>query len=51
MAKGNATFASPEIERSVQPGDAIFVKRNTPHKFTGMSEYFAVWAVIYGDAQ
>lgn len=45
---GTARFVTPEIDRSIGPGDLLFVPAHSEHRFEDMSEAFSCWVLFYG---
>ena len=45
---GTARFVTPALDRSVGPGDLLFVPAHSDHRFEDMAESFCCWVLFYG---
>lgn len=48
VQRGSSWFVSEGKRHAFGPGDAIFVKANTAHRFEAFTEDLELWAVFYG---
>ena len=51
VAAGSATLAIDGVEHACAIGDALFVPARVPHRFVGISDDFATWAIFWGEAK
>jgi mannose-6-phosphate isomerase-like protein (cupin superfamily) len=48
VAAGSGTFVNGDRQWAFLPGDFLFVKAGTTHKFVDFSDDFATWVFFYG---
>ena len=48
VVAGRATLAIAGVEHDCAVGDALFVPARAVHRFTGISDDFAAWAIFWG---